>query len=184
VDSREANEGNLASDARGLYVAVRADLTPGTPVTLLHVGAEKTLVVTGTHAETAAIALLDIGARATAAAFFRHDPPTPGEMEDAIMAVEDAVIPLRSTLPATSTLFTTDPAIREIARIAAAPERPDVSLGIDATERLFERLAALTLGRPASQDAIIPLTPAFAATLLILREFMHHLKFASITVKA
>ena len=31
-------------------------------------------------------------------------------------------------------------------------------------------------------DAIIPLTPAFAATLLILREFMHHLGFGSVTL--
>jgi hypothetical protein len=42
-------------------------------------------------------------------------------------------------------------------------------------------LASLVLGRPAS-SAGIPTNPAFAATLLILREFMHHLQFDSIRI--
>lgn len=50
---------------------------------------------------------------------------------------------------------------------------------MEAVERLFDLLASLSLGRPAS-SAGIPDTPAFAARLLILREFMHHLGFAEI----
>lgn len=182
MHSQETADAALASDARRRYLAVRSGLAQGAPITLLHIGAAKTLVATGTHAEPAAILFLDVGSSATATDFFKHEPPTPGEMENAIMAVEDAVIGSRPMIPAVSALVTTDPAIREIALIAGAQDQPEVILGIDATERTFERLAAITLGRPASQDAI-PTTPAFAATLLILREFMHHLKFASITVK-
>lgn len=173
----------LASDARRRYLAARSGLAQGTPVTLLHIGAAQTVIATGRYAEPAAILFLDVGSRRTATDFFRHEPPTPGEMENAIMAVEDAVIGSRPMIPGISALLTTDPAIREIALIAGAQDRPEVILGIDAMERTFERLAAITLGRPASQDTI-PTTPTFAATLLILREFMHHLKFASITVKA
>jgi exopolyphosphatase/pppGpp-phosphohydrolase len=183
MHSHETTDAALASDAGRRYRAVRSGLPGGAPVTLLHIGAEKTVVATGTGVEPATIVFLDIGARSTATAFFRNEPPTPGEMENAIMAVEDAVIGSRAKIAADSTLVSTDPAIREIALIAGAADQPEVVLGIDATERAFERLAAITLGRPASQD-IIPGAATFAATLLILREFMHHLKFASITVRA
>lgn len=183
MHSQDTADSALASDVSRRYLAMRRGLPDGSPVTLLHIGAEKTVIATGTGADPAAIVFLAIGSHATAAAFFKHDPPTPGEMENAIMAVEDAVVQLRPLISAGSVLYTTDPAIREIALIAGAGDQPDIRLGVEATEQTFERLAAITLGRPASQDSI-PTTPTFAATLLILREFMHHLKFASITVKA
>lgn len=46
----------------------------------------------------------------------------------------------------------------------------------------FQRLSAVSLGRPISLEGL-PASADFAATLLILREFMHHLGFASITLK-
>lgn len=55
-------------------------------------------------------------------------------------------------------------------------------LPVDRVERLFDLLAALSMGRPAS-SAGIPTDAGFAATLLILREFMHHLDFTSITIE-
>jgi hypothetical protein len=48
---------------------------------------------------------------------------------------------------------------------------------------MFDRMAAISMGRPAGQDTL-PAGAAFRATLLILREFMHHLQFQSITLKA
>ena len=50
---------------------------------------------------------------------------------------------------------------------------------VDTVERLFDLLAALSQGRPAS-SAGIPDSPEFAARLLVLREFMHHLGFAEV----
>ena len=79
--------------------------------------------------------------------------------------------------------FTTDVAIREIACLAGVAGNAEQTLSLDAMERTFERLAQVTLGKPALQEGI-PTSPAFVATLLILREFMHHLRFSSITVKA
>jgi hypothetical protein len=38
------------------------------------------------------------------------------------------------------------------------------------------------MGRPPASEGL-PAGGAFAATLLILRELMHHLKFAAITVR-
>ena len=57
-----------------------------------------------------------------------------------------------------------------------------MALPIDAVEGQFDLLAAFIFGRPAS-SAGIPADSSFAATLLILREFMHHLQFPAITIE-
>ena len=48
-------------------------------------------------------------------------------------------------------------------------------------EMVFDQLAARSEGRLASQVAL-PDAPRFAASLLILRESMHHLNFDKVTV--
>jgi len=48
-------------------------------------------------------------------------------------------------------------------------------------EQLFSRLAAIVSGRPASTD-VLPTDNKFAATLLVLREVMHHLGFMDVTI--
>jgi NADP-dependent 3-hydroxy acid dehydrogenase YdfG len=53
-------------------------------------------------------------------------------------------------------------------------------LSTEAMERVFDRLAAVVTGSSAARQGI-PAGREFAATLLILREFMHHLRFTSIT---
>jgi len=47
----------------------------------------------------------------------------------------------------------------------------------------FDRCSGAVLGRPAASEGL-PAGGAFAATLLILRELMHHLKVSPITVDA
>ncbi|MEO8119512.1 MAG: alpha/beta hydrolase-fold protein [Rhodoferax sp.] len=153
------------------------------PVTLLHIGADQTTVATGSGAEGRAPLTLALGSQKTTSDFFKHSPPTPLEMENAIMAIEDEVSRARTWIADDSVLYSTDPVVREIALMAGVTDQPELTLSIEAVEQTFERLAAVTLGRPASSDAI-PADAAFAATLLILREFMHHLQFSSITVKA
>jgi hypothetical protein len=48
-------------------------------------------------------------------------------------------------------------------------------------ERVFNRLAAVAQGRPAAHEGL-PEDPAFAARLLVLRELMHHMPFAAVTL--
>lgn len=165
------------------YRALRSGVPQGTPITVLHIGANQTTIATGTGEEAAATLQLAIGAEKTAADFFKHHPPTPAELETAIMAVEDEVTRARTLIASGAMLMTTDAAIREIALIAGVPDQAELILSLDVMERTFERLAQVTLGRPASSEGM-PASAAFAATLLILREFMHHLQFSSITVKA
>jgi exopolyphosphatase/pppGpp-phosphohydrolase len=174
---------DFKTEMRLRYSAVRSSVPDGIPTTVLHIGAEQTIVATGNGAEPGVMLVLAIGSRKTATDYFKHEPPAPDEMEKAIAAVENEVARARTILTNRSTLFTTDAPIHDIALIAGIPHGPELILTRDAMELTFERLAAVTLGRPASQEGI-PTSSAFAATLLILREFMHHLQFTSITVKA
>jgi exopolyphosphatase/pppGpp-phosphohydrolase len=165
------------------YGAIRLGIPDGTPITVLHIGEQQTAVATGTGAEPSAVFKLPIGSRKTAAEYLQHNPPTPGEIENAVVAVEDAVASARTIITGGSELFTSDEAIRKLALISGVPDGAELILTRDAMERTLERLTAVTLGRPSSREGI-PTNDTFAATLLILREFMHHLQFLSITVKA
>jgi len=164
------------------YAAIRAGLADGVPAALLHIGAEQTVILSGNGVEPATLLVLEIGAEKTANDFFRREPPTPGEIENAITQVEDEVTRARPVIARGAILFSTDTGIREIAQLAGLPEQAEVVLSLDVMERTFDRLAALSQGQPASQ-AGIPTSKVFAARLLILREFMHHLQFESITLK-
>jgi exopolyphosphatase/pppGpp-phosphohydrolase len=164
------------------YGSIRLGVPDGTPITVLHIGEQQTIVAAGTRAAPGAVFKLPIGSRKTAAEYFQHNPPTPGEIENAIVAVEDAVANARTIISGGTRLFTTDEAIRKIALISGVTDGAELLLTRDAMEQTFERLTAITLRRPGSREGI-PADTTFAATLLILREFMHHLQFLSISVK-
>ncbi len=165
------------------YRAIRQGLAVRTPITVLHIGEHETAVATGVGAEPGKILLLAIGSQKTADEFFRHTPPTLGEIEEAIMQVEDEVTRAREVVADYPNLYTTDDAIREIALIAAGHSGTALHLPVEAVEHVFSLLASHSLGRPASSAGISGST-AFAANLLILREFMQHLKFSSIGMVA
>ena len=165
------------------YAALRADCPAGSAVTVLHIDAQQTLIASGTGPQPDVTFTLALGSHKTAADLFWHKPPTPGEMENAIMVVEDELFRVRALAANGSVLRSDDPALRQIALLAGATDDAELTLSVDAVERLFDALAALVLGRPASSSGI-PDDAAFAATLLILREFMHHLQFASIRISA
>lgn len=171
----------MENEIRLRYDRARPGFPGGTAITVLHIGEAQTAVATGTSAEPDVVLVLSIGSKRTAADFFKHTPPTPGELENAIVVVEDEVTRLRAITATASTLVTADAVIREIALVAGVPDQSELILALDAVEWTFEQLAAFALGRPAS-SAGIPANAAFAATLLILREFMCHLQFASVTV--
>jgi hypothetical protein len=81
-----------------------------------------------------------------------------------------------------STLYTKDAAVREIALLAGVARRDEMILTLDAVEHVFQGFAAMALGSHSSRDAR-PTDARLAAVLLILRESMHHLQFASIIVE-
>jgi hypothetical protein len=153
----------------------------GKPVVLLQVGHDTTQVWAGQGLQPAVVLTLAIGDRRTGTGEFKHDPPTPGEMELAIMTVEDAVMPLARQLPTGAILYTTDAGIRQIAHIAGVADAPQMLLQLADVERVYNLLAAVALGRPASISGVRT-DPPFAARLTILREFMHHLGFGAVAI--
>lgn len=153
----------------------------GGTVVLLQVGDDTTYVAAGTGPVPDVQLKLAIGARRTGTGEFRHDPPTPGEMELAIMTVEDEVMPIARQLPPRATLYTADAGIRQIAHIAGFSDAAPIRLPLEDVERVYNLLAAVALGRPASISGVRT-DPPFAATLTILREFMHHLGFGAVVI--
>ncbi len=159
------------------YAAARLSAGPGPCIVALHIGAEQTAIAVGRGALPDMVTLLPMGAERTAREQFRSAPPTPLAMENAIQVVEDGVMPLRPLIPLDALLFSADVGLREIALLSGLA--PDATLQLEAMERSFNRLVAVVEGLP---DAQLPASNAFAARLLILREFMHHLQFAHIVV--
>lgn len=126
---------------------------------------------------------LDIGVASIASTFFKHEPPTPLELENAIDVIEEKLETWRALFGAGLDLCTQDPHILDIARLAGIPLQARTVMSREVLEQTFNRLAAVVQGRPASVEGL-PVDRLFAARLLLLREFMHHMKFAAITIHA
>lgn len=169
--------------AQDIYRTIRQKRIENSAITVLHIADEYSFMALGTNADKPDnVWLFEIGTEKTAREFFIHNPPTAGEVENAIQVVEDEVMPLHRLLTVDSNLYTLNASILEIARVSAFEESEQGAiLSIQDMEQAFTRLAAIIAGRPASQD-ILPTTNTFAATLLILREVMHHLRFRNITI--
>jgi len=172
-----------SDDAAALYATLQAGPLSGQAVTVVRIGGSHTNLASGTGAQEPALRSMNIGSRVTAATCFSHTPPSAAELESAIELVEEAVMPARTMVAEGSTLYTADAGIRQIALAAGLEAQPEMQLSLGDVEQTFGRLAALALGRPASQDDL-PGDPAFAATLLILRECMQHLGFDHIVIRS
>jgi exopolyphosphatase/pppGpp-phosphohydrolase len=160
------------------YALARASAGQGLSLVALHIGAEAAGIAVGIGPQPDLLKLLPLGAARTAREQFRCTPPTPLALENAIQVVEDAVMPLRTLIPREALLFSTDAGVREIAALSGVT--PDeTALSLEAMERCFNRLAAVVEGSSFAQQGL-PESNSLAATLLILREFMHHLQFAHV----
>lgn len=174
---------------QGLRYAI-AHARMGAPprMVLLHIGDQDTVVVAGSGAVPDATISLALGAKHTAARFFRHDLPSPLELETAIETVEVEVSRARHLTATPAILVSADPTIRALATISAigaaidTAARQDVQvMTLAQVESFFQRLASASLGHPSAHRGM-PEGCEAAAVLLILREFMHHLGFDAISV--
>lgn len=113
---------------------------------------------------------------------FKHRMPTEAQLEQAIMLVEDAVMPLAHLIPASNVLVTRDPCLLDVAQHALGLQ--DISEAWDGTETLpvLRREAVESqfdlLVRQAAHPQFpmhgLPYSPRWAAALVILREVLHH----------
>ncbi len=164
----------LKSDFSAVAHAAVLRGSPTTALTtLLHIGAEYTVILSGHGEAPEIVRQLNLGAARIARDFFHHDPPTAHEIERAIDSVEDEVMKLPRAASSNATLVSTDAGIREWGAVAGR------TMPVERIEQWFQRLASTSLGRPGAMRGL-PAGRESAATLLILREFMHHLGYASI----
>ena len=105
---------------------------------------------------------------------FRRDPPTPLELEQAIMVVEDVLMPLADRIPPHPVLHLQSPEPLTEVLGNRVQSRENI-------ERLFGQLAAMVEGDPLA-SAQLPRERRVAAALLILREWMHHLDAGSVVL--
>lgn len=145
------------------------------PALWLHIGDEELVVRSGQGGIGTTEQRLDLGASRIARDFFRHDPPTAREIEQAIDVVEDEIMRLGPGLDAGIALWSQSKALQPWTAVSG----PTMTLEI--VERWFERLALAAHGRSSALDDLPPGREA-AAALLVLREFMHHRGHPSIRV--
>jgi len=158
----------------------RRTLAIDAPVTVLCIGAVQTVVAAGRFNEPPVVFRIPIGHDGPGWLAFGNDTPTPLALEHAIAEVEDAIMPLARHLPRPSTLVGVGGAVRTVVQ-AATPRASGVDLSIQDLEALFEQMAAVSQGRPSASSGV-PAGAPFAATLLILRETMHHLGFDALSM--
>jgi exopolyphosphatase/pppGpp-phosphohydrolase len=174
------NQSDTERAVREHYAAIHRVVGDGGQRAVLHIGDAFTGIAVGQGAEVQATLILAIGSQRTAREFFRHTPPSPLELENAIATVEDEVTCARTLVERQPRLYTRDASILAIAALSGVTESDRMELSLEAMERSFDRLTSVSLGKPAAQMGL-PADNGFAATLLVLREFMHHLGFVSIT---
>lgn len=129
----------------------------------------------GADRTTLGAATLLVGWRTISHEYFKSDPPSPLDLENAIAAIEDEIARTRNTVARGPVVVTTEETIRDIALASGLPGGAEVVLPLDAVERSYARLTG-RMGLPGN--------PRFAATLLVLRELMQHLQIDSIVIRA
>jgi hypothetical protein len=169
------------SDARARATWLRARRQWGGPVTALELGDTASAVALGASSAPERVIRLDLGVVELARRHFHAPRPGESAIEAAIAEVEELIMPLRPLVPRDSRCVTADPRVIRIAEALGVTRGAGACLGTDAVEHGFNRWVSIALGRPATQDTI-PLDADFAASLLVLREWLHHLSFDNIHV--
>lgn len=121
---------------------------------------------------------MDIGHAAMEALFFKNGKLNAAQLERAIEWTEDRIQAARIPVPEGAQLFTRDADVLALAKASGVTASSSV-LHVDAVEQTFSRLVMQAMGQAAPQDALPP-TARFFATVVFVRELMHHLHFPQI----
>jgi exopolyphosphatase/pppGpp-phosphohydrolase len=121
-----------------------------------------------------------LGADALVRQCLRHEPPLPIELEHAIDLTEEVVMPLAAQFSGSAGLILQGLCAALMINALEGSGISQTVLNLDEVESLFNRLVAVSQGRPVSQETL-PTDARFLAVMLILREFMHHLNFSQVT---
>lgn len=149
--------------------------------TVLELGGNTSVVRRGEGA-TPAAKEFKLGVESLVQQCLLHQPPLSIELEHAIELTEDVVMPLASQFATSPLLVLQGVGAQVIAQALKAGGLVQTTLTLELVESLFNRLVAVSEGRPASQESM-PTDKRLFASLLVLREFMHHLRFTQVTLE-
>ena len=172
-----ANTPILASLAR-----LRAYSATEKPIAVLHLGEDALAAAWAMQGQAVHVSSVSLGLQTLADRYLSAECVSPLKVEQAIAEIEDTVMPWHKQLNDTVQLFTEDTVVAELAHWAGMPSDARSWLfTTEMVEALFNRWVARIQGRPFSQDPL-PVAGKLAAALLVLREWLHHLRFEHITV--
>ncbi len=126
--------------------------------------------------------IIEIGSLPRLLDILTHEPATESELESAIAEIEDMLTPAIRSLPKPGNLVISSPELREVVKVVGRRTDENVRLDISTVEDVFSRLAAVAYGTTATLLGISE-HRRFAATVLVLRELMHHAGFASVEAR-
>lgn len=121
---------------------------------------------------------MDIGHETMEALFFKNGKLDAAHLERAIEWTEDRIQAARIPVPEGAQLFSRDADVHALAQASGMTANSSI-LYVDAVEQIFSRLVMQSMGQAAPQDALPP-TARFFATVVFVRELMHHLHFPHI----
>lgn len=165
------------------------DLLPAQAIAIWDLGAQRsTLLISEGDVghPTPVLHHMQIGTGLLAQRTFKKSMPSAVQLEQAIMLVEDAIMPLARLLPLHTVLLTQDPLLVNVAHHAMGMHDAPTAgvwalLHREAVEQLFQQLVHQA-ELPLLPQPGLPQSPQWAAALLLLREALHHWQVHSIWV--
>ncbi len=176
-------------EAQWTFRGAVSGIQSGDRFTVVDIGGGSTEISTGTAGEIADRTSLDIGAVRLTERVFKHDPPTPLELETAIELVENELERPRGFRFDGSTLIGVAGTATSLALLAQGiPEFrieavTNFRLNRDRVESLFRQLRGMPSNQIRTLSTVMEgRADIIAAGTLILREIMHHYGFEELTV--
>lgn len=111
--------------------------------------------------------------------FFKNSTLQAAGLERAIEWTEDRIQAAHIEVPQNAQLFTHDADLWALAQASGVVQATHPVLHVDAVEQTFSRLVMQSMGQASPQEAL-PATARFFATVVFVRELMHHLHFPQI----
>ncbi len=130
-------------------------------------------------ADGSVLGRMEIGHMAMEPLFFKNATLNAAGLERAIEWTEDRIQAARIQVPAGAQLFTRDADVWALAHASGVAQAERPVLHVDAVEQSFSRLVMQSMGQASPQEAL-PATASFFATVVFVRELMHHLHFPQI----
>lgn len=158
---------------------IRRKLLEKEPVTILRKESEQFILEVVNNNETKSQVTIKAGAIQIILNNLKHEPAEAIEIEAAIADIEDQLMPVIKDLPERRCLVTSEQTFWEIAKVAGFNAEDKIELDIETVEEIFNRLVDLAYGTPARMLKV-PVGREFAASVLFLRELMHHAGFYTI----